>query len=62
MIHGNPLGCSSGGPDGKFDAVLKRVHAQQEVQEKVNAALQASKAATVSMIIPTAQVDWSRFR
>lgn len=56
------LCCSSGGPDRKFDAVLKRVRAQQEVQDKVNAAVQASKAATVSMVIPTAQVDWSKFK
>ena len=56
------LCCSSGGPDSKFDAVLKRVRAQQEVQDKVNAALQASKAATASIVIPTAQVDWSKFK
>ena len=54
--------CSSGGPDKKFDAVLKRVHAQQEAQDKANTALQASKAATVSMLIPDAKVDWSKFR
>ncbi len=54
--------CSSGGPDKKFDGVLKRVRAQQEAQDKANAALQASKAATVSMLIPDAKVDWSKFR
>lgn len=54
--------CSSGGPDKKFDAVMKRVRAQQEAQDKANAALQASKAATVSMLIPDAKVDWSKFR
>ncbi len=53
---------SSGGPDKKFDGVLKRVRAQQEAQDKANAALQASKAATVSMLIPDAKVDWSKFR
>jgi len=54
--------CSSGGPDKKFDGVLKRVRAQQEAQDKANAALQASKAATVSMLIPDAKVDWSKFK
>ena len=56
------VACSSGGPDKKFDAVVKRVRAQQEAQDKANAALQASKAATVSMLIPDAKVDWSKFR
>ncbi|KAL0033067.1 hypothetical protein WJX79_000895 [Trebouxia sp. C0005] len=53
---------SSGGPDKKFDGVLKRVRAQQEAQDKASAALQASKAATVAMLIPDAKVDWSKFR
>ena len=56
------LCCSSGGPDKKFDAVVKRVRAQQEAQDKSNAATQASKAASVSMLIPDAKVDWTKFR
>ena len=54
--------CSSGGPDKKFDALMKRARAQQEAQDKANAALQASKAATMSMLIPDATVDWTKFR
>ena len=54
--------CSSGGPDKKFDALMKRARAQQEAQDKANAAMQASKAATVSMLIPDAKVDWTKFR
>ena len=42
--------------------MLARVRAQQEAQDKANAALQASKAATVAMLIPDAKVDWSKFR
>lgn len=54
--------CSSGGPEKKFDALLKRVRVQQEAQDKANAALQASKAGTVAMLIPDAKVDWSQYR
>ena len=62
VLSGDSVLCSLGGPDKKFDAVVKRVRAQQEAQDKANAALQASKAATVSMLIPDAKVDWSKFR
>lgn len=41
---------------------MKRVRAQQEAQDKADAATQASKAATVSMLIPDAKVDWTKFR
>ena len=41
---------------------MKRVRAQQEAQDKANAATQASKAATVSMLRPDATVDWTKFR